>query len=110
MLLQCQEPIFGSILKIMKGHEPFIVKDDGMGYIDVFDKDWIFLYINETKYPEQTEEILNLILSSDEVFLLATANGRLIQQKVSETEQYIFLRKLEEGYKITNAWTTYLSF
>ena len=111
MLIQCKEELFDQILPIMGKHEPFIVNEPGTGYINVFDKGWIFVSLNEAKYPDQTKKIYDLLFKCDDSFVVVmTGSCRLLQQKICEHEQYIFCRKLEEGYKITTAWTTYISF
>lgn len=111
MLIQCRENSFDKILSVMGKYEPHIAKDPGTGYINVFDKDWIFVSLSEKRYPEQTKKIFDELLQSDEAFIIADQiNCRLIQQKISEHEQYLFCRKSFEGYRITNAWTTYISF
>lgn len=88
LTIQCRNDMFDEICKIMEPRVPFVMTEEG-GYIDCFDKDWIFIAI------DSNDDVWTLLLNKkDTQFLVGHQETKtLMQRNVGENEQYIFLRK-----------------
>ena len=87
IIIQCDVDTFNKICDLMAPAEPIIIETSGRGYIDCFDKDWVFI---------STEVDLTKQLSKlKEAKYLIGVDKTLIQHNINEIEKYIFLRKGE---------------
>jgi len=102
MLIQCKESLFQQIADIMLPYEPEMVEEPGTGYINCFDKDWCFITISKMAFPKRSAKILQLLSETTEQHLMANVELVLIvQKKISENEQYIFIRKTKPAKDTT---------
>lgn len=87
MVIQCREEMFNTICDTLK-KEPYIVEQSG-GYIDCFDKGWVFISVDDNS------KLIKLITKNPEAQYIIGLKEKplLIQQNISENEQYIFVRK-----------------
>lgn len=101
MIIQCKKEMLDTICDFMKG-EPIIVEEAG-GYIDCFDKGWIFVQL-----PTNDKLVNTFMEVKSEYIIGLPEKNMLIQCKVGENEQYIFLRKNEMLWGVSSylTWRT----
>lgn len=102
ILIQCKAVDF-SRLCIFFGVEPTIKEEPG-GYIDCFDKDWLFIKSNNKK-------VINYIKSNLSAYLIGLQEKKqIIQRNIGEYEQYIVIRKIGEEHELLWGASSYLNF
>lgn len=105
LIIQCGEKLFNKIADKMEPLKPVIVEDKG-GYIDTFDKGWVFIFFNKVN-----DKILTYIKKSNYPYLYAiTDSNILVKKEIAEGEQYIFIRKVCDEYKVTNGCSSWIEF
>lgn len=110
MLIQCKADLFAEITNIMHPCKPIIRELKG-GYINLFDKDWIFMYIDAKVFPAELNKIAEL--AQEHQCLVADRERiTLLQNKVAEIEQYIFIRRTgpDDTYEVLHGWSSCIVF
>lgn len=112
MLIQCKKELFVEIMQIMEPYEPEIREEKGTGYINVFDKDWIFIVLSRIKHPKRYDKIIKHIQNTTEPYLMGIDKPPVIilQQGIQESDKYIFCRKVENEIKLLHGCTSYIIF
>ena len=88
MIIQCREDTLNFICEY-KAKEPYILELRG-GYIDCFDKDWVFITL------DTDQGLIDELSKRDAIYLIGIEETKtLIQRGINEIEKYIFLRKDE---------------
>ena len=102
MIIQCKEKCLNDICELLKV-EP-VVKEEPGGYIDCWDKGWLFVKTNDTK-------ILDFLSTTQTSYVIGMQDtNTIIQRNVCEHEQYIVIRKIDNEYELLWGAGTYLNF
>lgn len=107
MIIQCREDLFNKICDFILETtklEPYIVASNDLGYINCFDKDWVFIKLEDSLLDEfALKEATQYIIG------ISTTNT-IIQKNISEEEKYIFIRKINKEYEMLWGVSSYIKF
>lgn len=112
MIIQCREDVFDDICNFMQDTtqtEPYVVTSN-LGYINCFDKDWIFVKLDESQ--EFLQPLLDKITAKEDISILIgiSKTNIIIQKNISEDERYIFIRKIDKKNEMLWGVSSYIKF
>lgn len=89
MIIQCREKLFE---QLTEGYDYELVQEtDFGGYIDCFDKDWIFLVVD----IPNTGDLQDTLYWTDEPYIVLIGDNRITQQGIPDEQKYLFLREVD---------------